>query len=178
MVGVETHATGAFHGRVHLLAEPIQTGEGEADAEDPNAGQQDDGSLEEKGSGEGDEKDGSTGGSEVGAKELNLNKESPEGELPAEHGAGPAEVDHVAGVCKGLGGADVGEVVVSAHLGERVGSKRTDSQQQCAKNRGAPARSCDKHEGSPSFLLYPNPVTGSVNRERAVATWSFGNKAT
>ena len=42
MVAVETHGAGAFCGRVHLPGEPIQTGEGKADAEDPNASQQDD----------------------------------------------------------------------------------------------------------------------------------------
>ena len=43
MVGVETHAAGAFDGRVHLPAEPIQTGEDEFDAEEPDASQQNDG---------------------------------------------------------------------------------------------------------------------------------------
>src|SRR5882757_1118115 len=43
MVGVELHRASTFGCRVQLLAEPIQTGEGEVGAQEPNASQQDDG---------------------------------------------------------------------------------------------------------------------------------------
>src|ERR1700692_4812136 len=98
------------------------------------------------------EENGNSGGSEVGAEELD--EEGPEGELPAEHGAGPAEVDEVASVRKSLCGADIGEVVVSTDLGEWVGSKGADSKQQCAEDRGALAGSFNKHDGSAIFFRH------------------------
>ena len=79
----------------------------------------DEGAVHEEGGDGGDEEDGGAGYGEGEAE--NFDENCAEDKLPSEDGAGPAEVVDPACLGHGLGGADVGPVVIYAHFHERTG---------------------------------------------------------